>query len=231
MQNKIIPSVEQHVFERPIPGQSLTNSPEDARPWEQPPEQTTVREATQEIFLNVLKDENLTAVTDLMANETPIEEITKVILMSGYEKGKFNPDLMLQLIEPTMYILLAVAERVGIRPVLDRPGEAENEPDDEFNADQNKKVSAETKKSIGSGGRFQDAIVPTVSSSSVDPGMKQKLADLDVSKVKESILQKQRPAGPTGLNATLSTEAPTSPTGLTESLQPTQESLLGKRRV
>lgn len=227
MQNKTIPALEQHVFEKPIPGQSLTNAPEDAQAWEKPPEHTTVREATQEIFLNVLKDENLTAVTDLMANETPIEEITKVILMSGYEKGKFNPDLMLQLIEPTMYILLAVAERVGIRPVLDRPGEAEAEPDDEFNAAQNKKVSAETKKSIGDGGRFQDAVVPAISSSSVDPGMKQKLADLDVSKVKESILQKQRPAGPTGLNATLSTEAP----ALSESLPPTQESLLGKRRV
>ena len=235
MQNKIIPSVEQHVFERPIPGQSLTNSSEEKRPWEQPPEKTTVREATQEIFLNVLKDENLTAVTDLMANETPIEEITKVILMSGYEKGKFNPDLMLQLIEPTMYILLAVAERVGIRPVLDRPGEAEDEPDDEFSADQNKKVSEENKKSIGSGGRFQDAVIPTVSSSSVDPDMKKKLADLDVSKVKESILQKQRPVSSTGLNATLSTEAPTSSESLSSeglpSLQPTQESLLGKRRV
>jgi len=235
MQNKIIPSVEQHVFERPIPGQSLTNSSEEKRPWEQPPEKTTVREATQEIFLNILKDENLTAVTDLMANETPIEEITKVILMSGYEKGKFNPDLMLQLIEPTMYILLAVAERVGIRPVLDRPGEAEDEPDDEFSADQNKKVSEENKKSIGSGGRFQDAVIPTVSSSSVDPDMKKKLADLDVSKVKESILQKQRPVSSTGLNATLSTEAPTSSESLSSeglpSLQPTQESLLGKRRV
>ena len=210
MQNKIIPAVEEHVFERPIPGQSLTNSPEDAQPWEKAPENTTVREATQKIFLSLLEEENLKAVTNLMADGTPIEEVTKVLLMSGYEKGKYNPDLMLQLIEPTMYILLAIAERVGIRPVLDRPGEEDDEPADEFNAEENRKADVDVKRSIGAGGRFQDAIVPSVSTAAgnapagLGPNLKEKLAGLDVSKVKENILQNQRPQAPAAQESLLS---------------------------
>ena len=37
-------------FKRPIPGSSLTNSPEDQRAWEQPPVITNTQEASR-LFL------------------------------------------------------------------------------------------------------------------------------------------------------------------------------------
>ena len=129
-----------------------------------------------------------------MAEGTPIDDVAQMLLMTGFQKGKFNPDMMLQLLEPTMYMLLAIAEKVGIRPVLDRPGEAEPEPNDEFNAEQNRAEGEETRNFIGAGGRFQDAVVKNLNPASVGGAIQQKLADLDVSKVKESILQKRRPA-------------------------------------
>ena len=194
MEDQIAKGAEEHIFERHTPGQSLTNSKEQPYPWEQPPQMTSVKEATQRIFLGLLEDKNLTTVTDMMAEGTPIDDVAQMLLMTGFQKGKFNPDMMLQLLEPTMYMLLAIAEKVGIRPTLDRPGEAEPDPNDEFNADTNMEDGEATKNFIGAGGRFQDAVVKNINPASVGGEIQQKLADLDMSKVKESILQKRRPA-------------------------------------
>ena len=191
--NMIAKEAEVHLFERPIPGQSLTGNPEEPRAWEKPPEITSVREGTQRIFLDLLKDENLITVTDMMAEGTPIDDVASMLLMTGFQKGKWNPDMMLQLMEPTMYMLLAIAERTGIRPVLDRPGEAEPEENDEFNADRNVAVSAESKNYVGKGGRFQDVVVQNINPASVGSEIQEKLEQLDLNKTRESILQKRRP--------------------------------------
>ncbi len=41
-------------FRRPIPGQSLTNSPENSYPWEQPPVLTDVTEASMFFFSKLI---------------------------------------------------------------------------------------------------------------------------------------------------------------------------------
>ncbi len=194
MEDQIAKGAEEHIFERHTPGQSLTNSKEQPYPWEQPPQMTSVKEATQKIFLGLLEDKNLTTVTDMMAEGTPIDDVAQMLLMTGFQKGKFNPDMMLQLLEPTMYMLLAIAEKAGIRPTLDRPGEEELEESDEDTVKEEMLQQQEFNKSIGPGGRFQDAVVKNINPASVGGEIQQKLADLDMSKVKESILQKRRPA-------------------------------------
>ena len=70
-------------FDGPIPGQSLTNSPESQAAHEGPPEYTNVREATQAIFMSLLEEEMLMEVSRMMANGTPIADITKMLLVSG----------------------------------------------------------------------------------------------------------------------------------------------------
>jgi len=54
-----------------------------------------------------------------MNNGMSIGKITEMLLFIGFTKGQFNPDMMLLLLEPTMYMLLAIAEAVGINPILD----------------------------------------------------------------------------------------------------------------
>ena len=194
MEDQIAKGAEEHIFERHTPGQSLTNSKEQPYPWEQPPQMTSVKEATQKIFLGLLEDKNLTTVTDMMAEGTPIDDVAQMLLMTGFQKGKFNPDMMLQLLEPTMYMLMAIAEKVGIVPVLDRPGEEEDDDSNEDTAPRELAQAEYIKNSIGPGGRFQDAVVKNINPASVGGEIQQKLADLDMSKMKESILQKRRPA-------------------------------------
>lgn len=106
-------------FQGPIPGQSLTNSEDEKQPWEQPPRTTNIKEARELMFLEILKEENLTAIVNLLDEGMTIAKLTEMLLFIGYTKGQFNPDMMLLLLEPTMYMLLAVAEGVGIDPRLD----------------------------------------------------------------------------------------------------------------
>ena len=111
------------LFEAPIAGQSLTNPPDQAYPWEQPPEITSVKEAREKIFLDLLEPQRLKGVQDLMLNDISVNTIAEVVLTEGFRKGKFNPDMMLNLLEPTMFMLMAIAEKSGIEPIVDSDGE------------------------------------------------------------------------------------------------------------
>ena len=104
-------------FSKPIPGQSLTNDPDNPYPWESPPEFVNVNAAIDSIVMNMLSDEEKLAniIEVLASGEIPIAGIAQIILEDGFRKGKYNPDLMLLLAEPLMVVLMALAERAGIR--------------------------------------------------------------------------------------------------------------------
>ena len=57
----------------------------------------------------------------------PIMEIVQTILFAGFDKGMWNPDLMLLLAEPSTYIIMALAERAGIDYVIYAEEEEEEE--------------------------------------------------------------------------------------------------------
>jgi len=186
---KQIPQGMQEVmFEKSIPGQSLTNSPENNYAWEKPPQYTSVKEAREAIFLNLLEPKTLKSVQELMITETPVNTIAEVVLTDGFRKGKFNPDMMLNLLEPTMYMLMAIAEKSGIEPIVDSDG-----PDDEDDEGTAQKVIQERNTFMKEGGRFRDARVKTIQPTSVGKDIKERLENLDVEKVQESILQKPKP--------------------------------------
>jgi len=115
---------------RPIPGSSLTNSPETPYAWEQPPQFVELQPAIDALFIELTEPEAYYSTMDLVRNEVPIADIAQVILTDGFQKGMWNPDLMLLLIEPTMYMIIAFAEKAGIQEYVTYQGE-ENEPDEE----------------------------------------------------------------------------------------------------
>ena len=187
--NKLTREIKDYAFESPIPGQSLTNSPDQKYPWESPPEITAPKDAIQKIFLEILKDENLELFADLMAKKVPIADLATMIGMASFTKGKMNPDLMLTVLEPTMYMLLTIAEKLGINPVLYR-GEQEDDRNemvsDKSEAEKILKVNSKAKQNV----RLKDLKVQNVNKASVSPEINQQLDQLDLSKVRESLLQK-----------------------------------------
>ena len=198
VESKLIPEAEPHLFEAPIPGQSLTNSPDEPYPWEGPPQITSQKEAMNKIFLEIIKPENMETLGTAMSDGIPIAGLAEVLIKTSFQKGKINADLAVTLMEPTMYMLLSVAEKIGVDPVLsddeedDRSGELEDPEVGEENVRFTQRQEPTSLKELPS----RSTTIPTA-----PPEIKQQLDQLDTSKVRESILQKQQPqANPSLLN-------------------------------
>lgn len=103
-------------MEGPLAGESLTNDPDNPLPFEKAPQHTDMRKALESIFQSLIEPE---AYTNLMlmlsAREFSIMDATQVILKRGFMEGLWNPDLMLILIEPVAYLIMALAEQAQIK--------------------------------------------------------------------------------------------------------------------
>ena len=115
---------------KPIAGQSLTNSPDTPYAWEQPPQFVELQPAIDALFLELTEPDAYHSIMDLVRNGMPIGDIAQIILTDGFQKGMWNPDLLMLLIEPTMFMIIAFAEKAGIQDYITYEGE-EEEPDDD----------------------------------------------------------------------------------------------------
>ena len=118
-------------FNAPIPGESLTTSPDTPNSWERPPLYTTQERAMEELYLLMTEKERLTELVKIIDDGVPLDEIAQVILYKGYTEGQYNPDLMLIMIEPTLYLLIAIADYAGIKDYVLYEGE-DDDPDTEI---------------------------------------------------------------------------------------------------
>lgn len=114
-------------MDRPIPGQSLTEDPDTPQPYTSAPEFTIIQEALEYIFVTTTEEGTYENIMSSIARGVSIMEITQLILFAGFNEGKWNPDLMLLLTEPTAYMLMGLAEKAGI------DYEITDEQDDEIN--------------------------------------------------------------------------------------------------
>ena len=117
---------------QPIPGQSLTNSPDEKYAWENPVEFTNPRETMLYVFETLTVPETTANILLSISNGVSVIDIASITLYSGFLEGKWNPDLMTILMEPTMYMIMALAEKAGIDYQLeagdnDRPEEMSGE--------------------------------------------------------------------------------------------------------
>lgn len=120
----------QAMFDGPIAGQSLMEDPANARPDELPPTFTAIRPALEYTWSKLIEPANYTKVMTLLGNEIPVLSLVKGMLFVGVRDGKWNPDLMMLMLEPVAYMLIALAERQNI-PLVIYEGEAEDEDDQE----------------------------------------------------------------------------------------------------
>tara|TARA_R110000782_G_scaffold142602_2_gene235319 strand:- start:1838 stop:2419 length:582 start_codon:yes stop_codon:yes gene_type:complete len=110
-------------FNAPIPGESLTSSPENPKAWERPPEFTNEDDAMKALYLLLTEQDKLKVLVDTIDEGVAIDEIAQVILYKGYTEGKYNPDLMMLLIEPTIYLLISIADYAEIKDYVLYNGE------------------------------------------------------------------------------------------------------------
>mgnify|MGYP003120286351 CR=1 FL=1 len=115
-------------MDRPTPGQSLTEDPSEKQSYTEKPEFSIVQEALEYIFVTITAEEGpYENIMSSVAGGVSIMEITQLLLFEGFNDGKWNPDLMLLLIEPTAYVIMGLAEKAGIDYVVTKGDDDEIE--------------------------------------------------------------------------------------------------------
>ena len=115
-------------FDRPIPGQSLTDEPGNY-PWEHPPQYTDLREARDRIFQGITKPENVKQLITMLASDVPVEAIVRTVLFAGFTEGKWSVDMATLLAPVVLVQIVGIAKAAKIekfRILLDE------QPDDDF---------------------------------------------------------------------------------------------------
>ena len=121
-------------FNAPTPGESLTSSPDMPHAWERPPQHTQQEDAMEEIYMELTSEDALMPLINMIDEGIPLDQIAQVILYKGYTEGKFSPDLMLMLAEPTIYLLIAIADYADIKDYVLYEGE-EDDPEGQIYGD------------------------------------------------------------------------------------------------
>ena len=165
---------------RPIPGQSLTNSPDEAYAWEKTPQFTNLQSATDALFVELTEPEFYDSVLTMIERGESIANVAQVILYDGFQKGMFNPDLMMLLIEPTMYMLMALAEKGGIDDYKIYNGEEEDEFDEDEQLEGMDKMMDIAK----------DKLAPKMKSGVLPRDIEAKIEELDIP-ARPSLLERQ----------------------------------------
>lgn len=164
-------------LERPIPGEGMSNDPDNPYPFEGPTEFTVQREALEYLFVTITDEDKYPAILGAIDDGVPLMELTQVILFKGFTEGKWNPDLLLMLAEPLAYMLMALAERQGIDYVINS-----DDVNDETEEDRNEATdNMLSKLKVSQGGGKTNIALP--------PELINKIEEVPI--VKESLLGQQ----------------------------------------
>ena len=191
MARNILEEAKPYLFDQPIPGQSLVNSPNERYAWESPPEITSQKDAVQRMFLDMIKPDNMETLVGMMSNDVPIANIAELLIKTSFQKGKINPDLAITMMEPLMFMLKSLAEKVGIDPILSDDDEVDevDEPNPEANLElaENVRLNRNIAEPVNKLRELQNRTSNIPLST---PELREQLKTLDTSKVKASIEQK-----------------------------------------
>ena len=102
--------MEEPNFGRPIPGNSLTTHKPGDRPWERPPEMSSVEDALRFYFKMLNDPEVIDDLMTLLDMGVPIRPIVQSIYTSGVMNGRHSLDVGL-IIEDTMSEFLATVAK------------------------------------------------------------------------------------------------------------------------
>ena len=140
-------------FEKPIPGSSLTSSVDTPKPFEKAPEITKQADGINYLFLKLTDEEQYPKVMSSIREGVPLSEIAQLVLFEGFSQGKWNPDMVLLLFEPLIYMLMALSEKVQIEYVL-YPNEEEDDRvlDEEQSVELLREIAEIASKQLGKRG-------------------------------------------------------------------------------
>jgi len=142
-----------------IPGQSLTSNPDEPRPFEGAPEFVNFKEALDYTVGELLEKDTYMSIMAAVGDGVPILDLVMQITYVGFRDGRWNPDLMMMLIEPLIYVLMALAEKADIEYRID--DEDDDEDDDSMLEEKARNIAAVAKEKMGDNGVIPASAVPS----------------------------------------------------------------------
>ncbi len=105
--------MKENIFDTPVPGQSLTNTPGNY-PWEHAPQYTSVDEASEYVWDRMHDPAMLDQIITFLKNDIPVEAITRMIVFGGFTEGKWTVDTAILISEVVFNQVLAIGMRVKV---------------------------------------------------------------------------------------------------------------------
>lgn len=103
-------------FEAPIPGMAMTHEL-GARPWQQPPKQTSVEEALQ-YYLPRMQDDAFTdSLLNVIEMGMPLTTLANTIQLAGVMEGRHSVDVGILIMPVLIEMMQLVAEAEGVEYV------------------------------------------------------------------------------------------------------------------
>jgi len=97
----------------PIPGMSLTSEPGN-RPWEQPPQFTTMEEVAAFYSKQLTNVDRMEQIVDVLKRDVPIDVIVESMIVYGMMKGKHTIDAGMLVSPILVELIISVAEMYGV---------------------------------------------------------------------------------------------------------------------
>lgn len=141
-----------------IPGQSLTSNPDEPRPFEGVPEFVEFKEALDYTVEQLLEKDTYMSLMASVSDGVPILDLVMQITYVGFRDGRWNPDLMMMLIEPLIYVMMALAEKADIEYRID--DEDDTDDGDSMLEEKARNIASVAKAKMGDTGVIPAGVVP-----------------------------------------------------------------------
>lgn len=109
-----IPSKEnERAFDAPIPGQSLT-AELGARPWQTPPQFTTIEEAIDYYIPRLQSEEVTEQLLDVLEMGIPVTTVANTMQLASVMEGKHSVDVGMLVLPVLVELIMLIADTAGI---------------------------------------------------------------------------------------------------------------------
>lgn len=119
------------MFNGPIPGQSLSK-PMGSMPHDNPPQYAELNDALEYTFKSLSEPRQVTRLVLMLKRGIPVEYIACTLIMMGFGKGKWTPDVGLMMLRTVMAMIMSIAEIKGVKYTIFNPDKQQNDFLDNF---------------------------------------------------------------------------------------------------
>jgi len=101
------------MFEKPVPGQSLTEDP-GKYPWDKPPQYTNIDDVMQMYMGIVTDDDTMFNLLNALEAKIPVAQIVQAMILQGIGEGLYTPDMGLLIMEELVMLIINIAKAAGL---------------------------------------------------------------------------------------------------------------------